>query len=267
MSDAMIADQTGVHYTLPFKVRHGVISRMHRDTYEKVMSLKPQRPKVVANEKRGLIGEGAYVDPTGTARRLQALRADGFPGWLLGDRLGVSYEAVRQLARGRTRVLASTRLRVVELYEELAGKTPEDFGVIQHSIDQCTTIARRQGYAPRACWDSDTIDDPKAVPDWTGRCGTRFGVAVHQREGIPVCEPCLKAYAGVLFPGFNGALLREVREKRGLSRTELASLAGDITASTIQYWEGGRSTPERQGKLDRVLSVLDATYEDVCEEE
>jgi len=267
MSDQMIADQVGVHYTLGSKVRRGVISTMHRDTFQAVMKLRPVRPGTVLTGTRGKVHSGAYGSPAGTVRRIQALRADGFPGRLLGDQLGVSYEAVGQLARRpRRTVMESTRVDVAELYAELEGKLPGDFGVTGPAAGKCSTMARRAGYAPRSCWDDDTIDDPEAFPDWTGRCGTPFGMVVHRREDIPVCGPCGEAFTGELYPGFQPHLLRRLREKAGLSRTALGAMVWGVNESTIQYWEDGRSAPTRQFKLDRVLEALDATYEDVCEE-
>lgn len=264
MSDSMIGRQTGVNYTLPSKVRRGAIRTMHRDTFNKLMSLRPARPPVQHSEKRGKVPSGAKVDSTGTVRRMQALRADGFPGHVLGDQLGVSYEAVAQLARtDRALVLRSTRDDVARLYAELDGKTPADFGVPSNIIGKCSTWARRAGYAPRSCWDSDTIDDPAARPEWTGRCGTVFGWHIHQTDGIPPCQPCIDAqHSGSVV--FSGELFRGFREGKGLSRERLAQKIG-VNASTIQYWETGRSLPTRQNKLDLALRVLDVTLEEVCE--
>lgn len=264
MSDRMIGEQAGVPDSLPSKVRRGKIKTMHRDSFVKVMSLKPERPKVTWSEKRGKVGAGPYVDSTGTVRRMQALRADGFPGWLLGERLGVSYEAVAQLAKSQRKVvMRTTRAAVARLYAELEGKTPQDFGVGSPQAGKCATFARRNGYVPRSCWDSDTIDDPKAEPEWTGRCGTVYGWHIHQTEGIPACQPCIDARdSGSVV--FSGSRFRELRERAGLSRERLARQIG-VNASTIQYWETGRSLPTRQNKLDLALRVLDVTLEEVCE--
>lgn len=267
MSDNMIADQVDVHDSLPSKVRRGKIKTMHRDTFNKVMSLRPARPPVSHSPRRGKVPSGAKVNSTGTVRRMQALRADGFPGHLLGDQLGVTYEAVAQLAKTtRTVVLKSTRDDVARLYEELSGKTPADFGVPPNIIGKCSTWARRAGYVPRSCWDPDTIDDPAAIPEWTGACGTWIGARAHTREGIPMCPACAPHDLGVTVPGFSASKLRALRERSGLSRASLGELVG-VNASTIQYWEEGRSVPEREWKIDKLLSVLDATFEDVTEEE
>lgn len=268
MSDSMIAEQTGVSSTLPSKVRRGAIRTMHRDTLERLSKLHPERPAVSFAPVRGKVGGGAYTGSTGTIRRVQALRADGFPGRILGERLGVSYEAVSQLSRSsRGRVLETTRLSVAGLYEELDGHQPEEFGVTAYAIGKCKTYARRAGYAPRSCWDSDTIDDPEAIPEWTGFCGTPQGHRIHKRDGIPMCPACEFKGSDEPYPGFSGSKLRQLRESKGFSRSGLARAAGGITPFTIQHWESGRSKPVRQNKLDDVLSVLDATLEDVTEQE
>lgn len=264
MSDRMIADQVGVADSLPSKVRRGKVRTIRRDSFNRIMQLRPQRP-VTSVSASGKVGAGSRVDPTGTVRRIQALRADGFPGPLLGELIGVSYEAISQLARvARPAVLESTRHDVAELYAELDGKGPGDFGVPSNVAGKCATFARRAGYAPRSCWDEDTIGNPEAIPEWTGRCGTVYGWHVHQVEGIPLCQPCRDAQEGGSAT-FSGVRFRELRERRGFSRQRLAQAVG-LNASTIQYWEAGRSIPTRKNKLDLALRVLDATFEEVCDE-
>lgn len=268
MSDAMIGRQVGVPNSLPSKVRRGVIKTMHRDSFERVMKLRPEKPAVFFAGGRGKVGGGPYCDATGTVRRVQALRADGFPGHLLGEHLGVSYEAVAQLARmKRGRVLKTTRTDMAKLYGELAGKRPEDFGIPSNVVGKCSTWARRAGYVPRSCWDPDTIDDPSAIPQWTGQCGTWWGWHIHERDGIPVCPACEPHRGDEPYPGFDGLLLRKLRERKGFSRVRLASVVGGLNPTTIQYWETGRSKPLRQNKIDLVLSALDATFDEVCHPE
>ena len=266
MSDAMIGDQVGVPHSLASKVRRGCIKTMHRESYERVMTLRPQKPGTTQSEKRGKVGSGPSVESTGTVRRIQALRADGFPGWLLGQQLGVSYEATSQLAKQqRTTVLATTRNAVASLYRDLDGKTPGDFGIPPNVASKCSTWALRAGYAPRSCWDPDTIDDPEEIPQWTGRCGTWWGWHIHRRDGVPMCDPCFARRNDQPYPGFNGLRLKALRERKGYSRVRLANAVGGLNASTIQYWESGRSRPSRQNKIDDVAAVLDVTLDDLCD--
>ena len=157
------------------------------------------------------------------------------------------------------------RTAVADLYEKLEGHWPEELGVEPRAARFVSAFARKKEFAPRMCWDPDTVGDPEALPDWTGYCGTGFGMIVHKRDGIPPCDRCVAAYDYPdPYPGFNGEKFRALRERRGWARNPLGRKVG-IDPSTIQYWEEGRSRPQREGRLDRVLSVLDATYEDVCD--
>ena len=210
--------------------------------------------------------QGSKQDATGTRRRLQALIAAGFGGMFLARELGVAVQRVHLMLTGDGLMAASTVRRVEEIYEKYRDVDPAEVGLTAYTISRSKGDARRRGYAPSSAWDDDTIEDPAAIPDFTGRCGTPFGVIVHRRENIPVCQPCEEAYTGVAYPGFSPDKLRALRERHGLSRVRLANMVEGVHAATLQYWEDGRSLPERQFKLDAVLDVLDATYEDVCEE-
>jgi DNA-binding transcriptional regulator YiaG len=263
MSDRMIGEQTGVHDSLPSKVRRGRITTIHRDTFERIMRMRPERPVTFVSGGRGKVGTGPQVSPTGTIRRVQALRADGFPGWLLGERLGVSYEAVAQLARsGRKSVMATTRADVARMYAELEGKRPEDFGVGAPQAAKCATWARRAGYVPRSCWDSDTIHDPSAQPEWTGRCGTPFGILIHERDEIPVCPRCAQAKAPLKF---SGERLRAARHRAGLTQRNLERMLG-VGQGHVHHWESGRYGP-RKHRLYPLMAALDITFEDIYETE
>lgn len=210
----------------------------------------------------------------GAQRRLRALRAQGFTYTFLCDQFGHAHNSPRlqRILTGFKEpgqpvkfLIAATAREIEAVYDKLDGVDPRDVGITEPGVKYSIRRAAELGYAPRACWDEDTIDDPEAFPEWTGRCGSALGFRIHLREGIPVCEACAERETKDPYPGFNGLLLRRLRERKGFSRQALASMVGDLNASTIQYWETGRSRPTRQNKLDGVLSVLDATLEDVCE--
>jgi DNA-binding XRE family transcriptional regulator len=212
------------------------------------------------------VRHGSKQEATGARRRLRALVAAGFGGVFLARELGVAVQRVHNMMIGDGLMAATTVRRVEEIYEKYREVDPAEVGLSAYTISRSKGDARRRGFAPRSAWDDDTIDDPEAIPDFTGRCGTGFGMVVHKREGIPVCTPCQEAYTGEMYPGFKPELLRALRERHGLSRVRLADMVPAVNASTIQYWEDGRSKPERQFKLDAILDALDATYEDVCED-
>lgn len=234
----------------------GPIKVIDRDVLEKVLAVQYAPPR----------GWGAKRDGTGVRRRLQALNAAGFGGTFLAGELGVSVQRIHGLMTGRTPLVTfPVHQRVAELYDKYSRVDPEDAGLSAYTVSRARGDARRRGYAPAFCWEEWTIDDPETIPDWTGHCGTGLGMKVHRRDGIPVCRPCKEAYSpGDPYPGFDGEKLRELRERAGLSREEVGRRA-KLDGSTVQYWETGRSKPYRGDLLDRVLSVLDLTYEDVCD--
>ncbi len=95
---------------------------------------------------------GDRVSAAGTLRRLQALRALGWPETVLAQRLGVKRLRLGQGGWVRRRVARAVR----ELYDELS-MTP---GPSQRTRAR----AVRAGLVPPLAWDDDELDDPGAVP-------------------------------------------------------------------------------------------------------
>lgn len=255
MNLVQMQEQTGIHLsTISEQLRPGKVS-MNRRTYQALAAMAFEEPSPTAR-----------LDATGSQRRVLSLWHDGFGPQFVASRVTWPKSGVQRLARGElSQVEARTARMFRELYEELEGKTPADFGIPDRSARYVRTFALKHGGVPRYCWEEWTIDDPDAIPDWTGYCGTGLGMKIHKREGIPVCGPCKEAYVpGNPYPGFDGEKLRELRERAWLSREELGRRSG-LDGSTIQYWETNRSRPYRGDLLDRVLHALDATYEDVCD--
>lgn len=264
MSLSAMADQVGMAQDAITRLLRDERPGTRRSTFEKIRRI----------EFDGLEGQRARVPLLGSQRRLRALRADGFPYTFLSVEVGYRAKSpqlqrimIGEKQRGdpMSFLIARTARRVEQVYEKLAGVDPLDLGIAELGVKLAKGRAAKLGYAPSGCWDPDTIDDPEAIPDWTGRCGTPFGYILHRRESIPLCGPCQEAYTGNPYPGFSGELLRQLRERRGMSRPALAASL-NLNPATIQYWETGRNLPTRQFKLDEALNVLDGTYEDVCEE-
>ena len=210
--------------------------------------------------------DGHSVPPDGGRRRLQALAAAGYPQKFLGDQLGWSTARVCAIAKGRqglTFLTVEVDQKITRVYEKYEMSPPGDHGIAASTIVRALGYARKNGYAPAHCWDSDTIDDPDAIPEWTGACGTAEGLRIHQREGIPACPPCLAVNlgpaAGAL--SLNPAKLKAAREARGLSHQDVGDILG-VHNSTVHYWETGRSAPRSRTITDRYLAVLDLDPED-----
>ncbi|MFG3050351.1 hypothetical protein ACGFZP_05255 [Kitasatospora sp. NPDC048239] len=134
------------------------------------------------------------IDATGSIRRLQALTAAGWPQAQLADRIGSTPGNISALLR-RDRTIVRTARAVRSSYNELWSTDPLTEGVTAQAVARARNHARANGWAPVGAWDDDTIDDPAAVPDWTGECGTAAGYWIHRREGIPRCQPCIEARA------------------------------------------------------------------------
>lgn len=99
----------------------------------------------------------AYIDGTGTRRRIQALAALGWPAHALGPHLGICHQQVIKLGKD-ARVRPATAYRVGRLYERLSG-TPGP-------SDQLSARARAAGWAPPLAWHDIDIDDPATQPRW-----------------------------------------------------------------------------------------------------
>jgi DNA-binding XRE family transcriptional regulator len=233
---------------------------MNRTTYEEVRKLR-------------FVDDGnlsARVPLLGTQRRARALRADGFTYTWLSVELDHLKNSpwLQRILTGQKEpgqpvhfLIAKTARDIEALYEKLLGVDPLDVGISQYGKTYSVKRSAQLGYAPSKCWDGDTIDDPEAIPEWTGMCGTPNGALIHEREDIPMCEPCR-----VVAPTdrkFDGQKLKALRLKHGLSQRKLEAQLG-LTKGHCHHWENGRYAPRKQ-VLARLLSALDATFEDVME--
>ncbi|MFL5910514.1 MAG: hypothetical protein ACJ768_08125 [Gaiellaceae bacterium] len=155
------------------------------------------------------IGDLTVTSATGTVRRLQALMAAGWPPPILAAELHLYRSETARLLRAR-HVAVRTARRVADLYDRLWNIHPGTHGATPEAIARTKERAAAAGWAPATAWDDDRIDDPTAVPDWTGHCGTVRGVAIHDQHGIPLCPPCRAAVAA-------RRLRNEARARRALS--------------------------------------------------
>ncbi|MFF8831318.1 hypothetical protein [Streptomyces sp. NPDC015131] len=155
---------------------------------EAIMAVRPEMPVRAA--------ASAHVDITGSQRRAQALMALGFTGPVLSEELGFNGHVANlwRVIREQGVISAVRRDRIRDGYEKLQHADPSDFGASVHAQARIRTVARSRDWAPPSCWDDDTIDDPDAIPEWTGACGSERGYQIHYREHIPFCEPCREAH-------------------------------------------------------------------------
>jgi hypothetical protein len=195
MSGGMIGRQAGKSASWIEAHLAGKFKSMTRTNYDLLMATELEEPHG---------SEGPLRDITGVKRRLQALYADGFPYKFQAEMIGMDISQVSHIAhpRGKQAVTHVTEQVVQGLYRKLCGADPADYGLMEpmgaksyRPAHMSRARARKAGYAPSWCWDDDTIDDPAAIPEWTGRCGTQRGYNLHYNYGIiPVCKPCAEAH-------------------------------------------------------------------------
>lgn len=131
------------------------------------------------------------VPAVGTARRLQALAVAGWPTSRLSRETGLTPYRLVPLLKGVTTCVTREEARsVAAVYVRLGGASPGLCGVSHIAARAARERAGAAGWAPPAAWDDDTIDDPQAIPQWTGYCGTVRGADIHERDGLPLCPPC-----------------------------------------------------------------------------
>lgn len=156
------------------------------------------------------LAPSTLISPLGTIRRVRALVAVGWPQHHLAAHLGMTPGNFSQLLQ-REHVLVRRALAVQAMYDDLWNVDPAEHGATTAGITRARRHAAANGWAPVAAWDDDTIDDPAAFPNWTGRCGTPEGAADHYNWQIPACRPCLDARA------------KQKREQRAAARLAVAS--------------------------------------------
>ncbi len=177
----------------------GVSKLLYGDRHRSLAPTKRVRPetarKLLAVEPTlDNLGDRTAIDGTGTRRRLHALVAKGWSRSELARGLGMQRSNFGRILTSGL-VTASTHRATLALYDQLWRLDPEQHGVTARWAEQARRDARMRGWAPVGAWDDDTIDDPAAHPDWTGRCGTPEGRAAHYRIKTPACQPCRDARA------------------------------------------------------------------------
>ena len=101
----------------------------------------------------------AYVDATGSARRLQALAVNGWPSRNLAKQLGHKDPmTIQHVANGQTPTI---RLRTKDAIRRLFDELWDQPGPSKRTAD----IAKARGWLPALAWDDDLIDRPDHQPE------------------------------------------------------------------------------------------------------
>lgn len=106
----------------------------------------------------------APVDPTGTARRLQALLAMGWTRGHLANQLGVHRATVGNLAAGRTQPHRRTADAMARTYDSLWQADPATLGIKPWVVAKYRREAIERGWVGPLGWDDEDLDRPDARP-------------------------------------------------------------------------------------------------------
>lgn len=148
----------------------------------------------------------------GTVRRLQGLAVGGWPLSRLARETGLTPYRIGQLVTAAPATVTVDEARAVAaVYARYSSASPGLCGVSHIHARAARDHATAAGWAPPAAWDDDTIDDPDAIPQWTGHCGTTRGADLHERHDIPLCPPCQDAL-------YRRRLRNEARARRNTDR-------------------------------------------------
>jgi hypothetical protein len=111
----------------------------------------------------------AYVDATGSARRLQALAINGWPSRNLAARLGHKDPiTIQHVANGKTPTI---RLRTKDAIRALFDELWDQPGPSKRTAN----IAKAKGWLPALAWDDDLIDRPEHEAEDVRRRGVSGG--------------------------------------------------------------------------------------------
>jgi hypothetical protein len=111
----------------------------------------------------------AYVDATGSARRIQALAVNGWPSRNLAKQLGHKDPAtIQNIASGKTPTIRlRTKDAIRDLYERLWDQPGPSV--------RAANLAKAKGWLPALAWDDDLIDRPDHQPEDVRRRGVSGG--------------------------------------------------------------------------------------------
>lgn len=167
----------------------------------------------------------AYVPATGALRRVQALRALGWPVHELARRCGVSYRTLVMIRRQRV-VYAATYQAIALLFEDLRDQDPIRHGVTKRSAHRLRRECRAAGFAPPLAWDDIDNDLAPGPAPW------KFGFAKPDQSDI------------------GAALMDDVRELAdlGIPRDQIAARVGRTwNTITTAFNRAGLSVPQPRG--------------------
>lgn len=215
MSRSEIESASGVSRLTLLRLVRGDLDQVTPATAAAVLAVAPAP---LRTQQHG------WVDGTGTRRRLRALSVLGWPASELATQLGTSQSGVRRLMEDGHLCSASTRARVIAIYDQLWDQRP--------APSRESHIARRRaeerGWSPALVWDDDTIDDPAAAPSNPTVVATAWSQRVEDIEWMLATGEVLATICARL--GVTRAAL-----ERQMMRHRCSELWGRLTATETDW--------------------------------
>jgi hypothetical protein len=175
------------------------------------------------------------VDPTGTARRLQALAVDGWSAQMLSPLVGLDCSTIRcHRSRGFAEITVATRERYRDLYDKIQSQADPRGGSWRARRN-----AEEQGWLGPERWADEEIDDPDAQPlpappgdsdDWVAVSNMIDGALRDPRPGKAADYP----------RPVQREIARQAVNRLGWSLDRVGELFGK-TGSTVEFLLNGRA--------------------------
>ena len=147
----------------------------------------------------------AFLPARGGSRRLQGLRAIGWPNPQLSDRTGLHLDTMSRI-HNSPYVWASSLIRIHEVYEDLHDQDPTRYGVLPWVAERGRRDAHARNWAVPAAWtDIDTDEKPNP---YIRRMGYQY--APDQRPQLETVDETRHLAAG-------GATREEIAERLGMA--------------------------------------------------
>ncbi|MFE5895868.1 helix-turn-helix domain-containing protein [Streptomyces sp. NPDC056488] len=172
ISYAQIARQSGLHENHVHRIANGHSKQVRPATAEAILALTAESV------------QRKVLPITGSARRLQALAAIGWPFTTLATYIGMNPRGISRI-NYQPYIFQSTAKAIVAAYERLKDQKPEDHGVSLVGAQKSRALAERRGWPDPLWWeDMGHIDDPEFDPATAERELNRDELGALRREEI-----------------------------------------------------------------------------------
>ncbi|MER5694883.1 hypothetical protein ACWDBO_31235 [Streptomyces mirabilis] len=210
MTQGLIARQAGVNQSTISRLLRRPNAQCQRSQGERILAVRV-----------GDFSADGYRPSIGTMRRVRGLYAAGHGPRKVAAIMETAETRLIDIARG---IYGHVTLKTDMAVREAVAVLRDQLGTDSVARDR----AFREGWPPLGAWDD--IDDPNAVPEWTGRCGTDRGYWMHRRQRLPMCPRCEKAHEEWIeeHADLDGVTLNQLQfAARAAATTREADLAHD----------------------------------------